>query len=1187
MPRSAIRLCGGLRVEVDGEDITDHLPGGQARSALAYLIVNRLRSPTRGELIDVIWPQSPPKDPQAALRPVLSRLRRALPGASLQGRERLQITLPEPVSVDTEEAALAVERAAAAAARDDWGTAQGLASQARALLTGGFLPGEEGAWIEDRRRDVEELELVALELCARGGLAAGGAELRESERAARELIARSPFRESGYALLMEALAADGNSAEALRVYEALRRKLRDELGAAPAAEVQALHGELLAGGDRARARHAAERREGLGLRAVPLPAILSPSQRGAFVGREEELEQIRSAWRRARAGARSLVLLAGQPGIGKTRLASEFAVEAHTDGTVLYAGCPQEPMLPYQPIIEALRHYVRSQPPQRPLGSLGPGAADLARLIPEIPIEDDPESIPGDPETRRYMMLDAVDALIASASAAAPILLVLDDLHWADRPTLHLLKHLITSQRAASLLVVGTYRDAEAPVGEPLAELLAELTRTSSPERIGIAGLDADDVARLLRFYAGADAPAALLRSVREVTDGNPFFVEELVRDLIETGDLFEGDGRWSTSLRVDEISVPEGVEQVLSSRLVRLTEETQGLLNAAAVLGREFSFETLRSMAGNGGDDLLGAIEEAVDAQLIVEMAAPSGRPRYAFTHALVRTTLYRALSAPRRGRLHADAARAIEGAPTSGGDAEVAALARHYRLAGALADRAKAVEYSVQAGERARELLAFDDAAAHWEGAALVLEETDSDPELRVRLLIGVADLMVVVGDVGRQIDLLHRALALCERLGDDERAAQVHSRLGMAHSLMDTIHAEFLDVTRAFEHFGAARTVLERGEVRAARGHLEVGVATALTYGLRVPDGIAAGSRAMEIADAIDDELLWIGAAEAYAWHRIAAGDLEEGFATMERTFEAARAHERPFLAWLASNMSGQLSWGLGDPSGAQAFFERALAVPYIERTAYRQTMADGIGRCHLLRGELAQARAMLADAKPSWFSHSLKPLVDLWEGSWEEAGRLADEVLATGLRTGNRWDEQAALRIAALVSALRDRPDEAADLFERSLEIVVAGESPYFELWIRPDLARALAEAGRVEAARPHVDRCREILAGGEDWRGRAGLVAAAEAAVAARSGRLGEANALFTNAIETLERYRLHLDRADAMHQWGRALLDVGECGEAEEKFDAALATLDRLGVGEPLRERVERDRGRAGAGTGS
>ena len=280
--------------------------------------------------------------------------------------------------------------------------------------------------------------------------------------------------------------------------------------------------------------------------------------------------------------------------------------------------------------------------------------------------------------------------------------------------------------------------------------------------------------------------------------------------------------------------------------------------------------------MAEIDEESLIGALEEALGARLVVEEEGSV----YAFTHALVRETLYGALSAPRRQRMHARAALAIEAVEGSDHDARIAALALHYRLAGPAVDPAKGIAYSLRAGERARQLFAWDETAAHWAGALALMERAGTEPAERARLLEALAVVCAVLGDLARQIGYLERALGLYVELGDDERAAQVHSRLGMAHSLIDSIYAEHLDIRRAFRHFDAARSVLERGPVRTARGHLETGVATALTYGLRIEPGIEAASRAIAIAEQLGDEALWAGAVEAYGWHKIVAGELTEG-------------------------------------------------------------------------------------------------------------------------------------------------------------------------------------------------------------------------------------------------------------------------------------------------------------------
>jgi DNA-binding SARP family transcriptional activator len=240
-----IQLCGPLAFEIDGRRVDAQLPGRQGRLLFAYLVLHRVRPVRRDELIDALWPDHPPAAADTALRALLSKLRRVLPAGMLDGRTELRLALPPAAHVDLEVAREAVHRAESALAQEQWGRAW--SASFAPLLTGRrrFLPGEDGGWIEEVRRDLETLELRALECYAQACLGVGGTELAGAERTGRELVRLAPFRESGYRHLMQALARTGNCAEALRVYEQLRTLLRDELGASPSAETIKLHAELL------------------------------------------------------------------------------------------------------------------------------------------------------------------------------------------------------------------------------------------------------------------------------------------------------------------------------------------------------------------------------------------------------------------------------------------------------------------------------------------------------------------------------------------------------------------------------------------------------------------------------------------------------------------------------------------------------------------------------------------------------------------------------------------------------------------------------------------------------------------------------------------------------------------------------------------------------------------------------
>ena len=412
---------------------------------------------SRDELLQVLWPSAPPAAPNAAFSSVLAKVRRALRPGLIAGRETLTLRLPPDARIDVQEVAQAVEHAERALSDGDAGSALDAALAALTVLARPLLPCLHGDWVEAARVEFGGAELRALEAIARAGFALGGHHLAAAERAAAALVERQPFREDGYALLMDAQARCGNAAEALRTFERLRVLLRDELGVAPSREIQALHDRVLrgdlphtatAGGPAARAavgKGSASRGPATG--AAPagfaVPAVTPRTREGAFVGREACLEQLRSRWKESCAARTSFILLVGEAGVGKTRLATRFAEEVHREGgAVLYGRADAEALLPYQPFAEALNHLV---------GHAGAGFTAevereleiLSRLFPSLGPHASTAAAAVDHDTLRYQVFEAVVCVLARASASWPLLLVLDDLHWADKPTLLLLRHVL------------------------------------------------------------------------------------------------------------------------------------------------------------------------------------------------------------------------------------------------------------------------------------------------------------------------------------------------------------------------------------------------------------------------------------------------------------------------------------------------------------------------------------------------------------------------------------------------------------------------------------------------------------------------------------------------------------------------------------------------------------------------
>ena len=463
---------------------------------------------------------------------------------------------------------------------------------------------------------------------------------------------------------------------------------------------------------------------------LPLPGQLSTRGQFAFAGRDAERAALAAQWQAAAAGERRIALIAGEPGIGKTRLAAELAAVAHAGGGLVLAGrCDEDVGVPYAPFGEALRPWIEHAPSDLLMAHVQRYGGDLARLVPELSrrLPNVPAPRSADPETERWCLFEATVSALANASTAvAPLVLVLDDLHWAGKPALLLLRHLMRSTEPMALLVIATYRDTDLARTHPLSGMLADLRGAPGVERLALRGLDTDAVSALVATAAGTElgeAGRALAAAIVRETEGNPFFVQEILRHLGESGAVQrDAEGRWSLNIRVDQLAIPEGIREVVGRRLSRLSETANQALAVAAVIGREFDLAVLEALGGATGNALLDALDEARRARLLVEETDRPGR--FSFTHAMVRQTLVEELGTTRRVRLHLQIGETIERMAKDQPKPHLTALAFHFSEAAAAGGAARAVRYSQMAGDDALASAAWEEAAAHYERALSALE-------------------------------------------------------------------------------------------------------------------------------------------------------------------------------------------------------------------------------------------------------------------------------------------------------------------------------------------------------------------------------------------------------------------------------------------------------------------------------
>ena len=540
----------------------------------------------------------------------------------------------------------------------------------------------------------------------------------------------------------------------------------------------------------------------------PLPALLRSVPPVKYVGRVEERAALEEAIKLARSGQRQVVLLSGEPGIGKTRLASYAAHDAHSEGfAVAWGACTEELAVPYEPWIGVCSQLVESAPIELLQRHVERHKGELARLARNLEgrVSDLPEPQPSDPETERYLLFNAVAGLLGEVAEAVPLCVVLDDLHWADAQSLGLLKHLLRSSEQGALQVIVTYRDSDLGKDHPLTAVLADLRALQGVQRIALHGLGVDEVAEVMTAVAGHELDAdgiELAAQIAAETEGNPFFVGEILLGLSESGALVfdEANARWSvdTSAR---IALPESVREVIERRVERLGEESLEALQLAAVVGREFDLELLSAIAGTDETQLLDRLEGAVAASVLAESSDQIGRFRFA--HALINQTLYEGLGATRRARMHQRVAQALESLYGADPDHHLAELALHWRLAAVSVDRAKAADYSLKAGRQALQKLAPAEAVKLFTDAVDLSGDVDSAE--RCETLIGLGTAQRQTGDPAHRETLLE-ASRIASALRDGDLAARAawanHRGTSGSGTYGDVDQARITAIERALE-------------------------------------------------------------------------------------------------------------------------------------------------------------------------------------------------------------------------------------------------------------------------------------------------------------------------------------------------------------------------------------------------
>lgn len=660
-----------------------------------------------------------------------------------------------------------------------------------------------------------------------------------------------------------------------------------------------------------RSASADDKRTAVEAPAVPLPAGIAAEARLRLVGRQSEWAVLEDAWRRAAAGGREVVLLSGEAGAGKTRLAGDFVRRCHEAGAIgLLGTCDADLSLPYQPWVHALDHLLRFLPGYGRLSNSERDLGDLLVMLPQLEglLPGLTRSVAGDAETERYLLFSAVDRVLANTSQLAPTVLFLDDLHWAGRQTLELLRHVVRFGSASRLMVVATFRDAAVDLSEAFAECLADLQRSQSVTRLRVGRLDADGVEQYVAGALGQDLDADLRRLAALVSDrsgGNAFFLGELWRHLLHHGVIVRDKDRWVVRRDLASVGSPDSVRDVVSSRTARLTLSARRLLELAATAGQRVELPVLSLAAELESGDLGAELDELVDAGFLVEVG--SRPPAYQFTHALVHDTVEAVLSTTARARLHGRVAHALEAVHRADLRSVYAELAHHFAAAATLGDASKAVQYCRLAADQARVSSAYEEAVAHYQ-AALDLLPDDSPDATAVRIDLGQVHMRSGHSPRGR--DLFGIAFAQARRhrwkdlaalaaLGFEECGHQQGALGGPAVRIVSEaieLLGEDHPQLRARLQASLTRSLMLAGDAAAARAAGEVALTMARQIGdvecvlaaLQAAILLSGPQRSIEISE----ELRAVGLQSGDEWSATyATGNICRGLMHLGKLREAA--------------------------------------------------------------------------------------------------------------------------------------------------------------------------------------------------------------------------------------------------------------------------------------------------------
>jgi len=974
-------------------------------------------------------------------------------------------------------------------------------SKAVELYRGDFLEGfivkdsyefEDWAFFERERLQRRFLEALTelSDYCSRQG---------EYERAiayAIQILSRDNLQENIHRELMRLYYAAGNRSAALRQYEICKEVTERELGVAPLAETTTLYEQILRQAlvePPGREAEATRKEPSVEIQWQPRPSPLRPWPKpeylsSSLVGRDKEYAQLIRHLEAASQGRGQLVIIDGEVGIGKTRLVQELLDQAEPDFHLLIGRCYESEMaLPYQPLVEALRGYL----PTLDLSRLQVShlwLREVSKLVPELSeaLPDLPNSVPLNTDTERSRLFEGVVQFVVALSRQHPLILFIDDLHWADQATLALLQYLARHVTRERILLIGAYRTED--LNGLLKNTMHSLKQDGLLGRITLHRLILEEVTTLIREMAGMESGGEKFsRRLYQDTEGNPFFISEVIRSLFEEGILYRDEHGWSTDLKdfatsYAQIAIPPSVRDVIQARLNRLDETSYQVLETAAVFRQQFYFVTVKRGCDKSEDEALDAFDRLMSAQLIKEVEVGIKGSSYGFNHDKIREVAYQQMSGARRQQVHRRVGEALETEYRNRLDEVVSRLAHHFTAGG---DREKALRYSIRAGDRARELYANEEAIAYYQRA---LELAESNEELAT-IYEGLGDVYALVGKHHNAIESYKSVLSSAgEKLGK-RRVAEIHRKTGRVYERNGGRDL-------ALEHFGTGRRILESDGPSLEMVRLDSGMAFLSIRQGQYEEAIGLCQRSLDMLEKLPEN---VDSRKERARIYNNLGSIYLNWSDYPRATE----HFEKSLAIRIENRDTHgtaiLYNNLGVVYEHQGNYERAFEY-HRQSCELKKEIGDiyglaishtNLGLILFRRGDypqalnhLEEAVGICGDIECEWLlpeTYRIIAEVRLALGEVTEALEFGHASLEMARKTGGKVFEGVAHRVLGKVMALgRQQWEEGERHFSKSIDILKAlgnkhelGKS-YYEFGLM------LRDKGEVDRAQEHLSQAIEIF-----------------------------------------------------------------------------------------------------------